>query len=95
MVLHLTEDFSGDCARQGLKQDHQLETFVREQMVNARLHGIESGRDLKTYIECAAVYGQGFDRDQKLGWTTTVLRRSDLTGGAKADILHEHLIFRD
>jgi hypothetical protein len=93
MVRHLSEDLPKDCERQGLRKD-QLEAFVCEQMANARQHGIESGLDLKTYIQCAAVYGRAFDRDPSLPWATAVLGRSDLAAGGKADLLHDHLIFR-
>jgi hypothetical protein len=93
MVRHLSEDLPKDCERQGLQKD-QLDAFVREQMANAREHGIESGLDLKTYIQCAAVYGRRFDRDPSLPWATGVLGRSDLAAREKADLLHDHLIFR-
>jgi hypothetical protein len=93
MVRHLSEDLAQDCECQGLQEKH-LEMFVREQIAKARQHGIESGLDLKTYIQCAAVYGRGFDRDPRLPWATSVLGRSDLTPKDKVDILHNHLTFR-
>jgi hypothetical protein len=93
MVRHLSEELAQDCKRQGLQEEH-LEAFVREQMAKARQHGIKSGLDLKTYIQCAAVYGRGFDLDPRLPWAAAVLGRSDLNPKEKVDVLHNHLIFR-
>jgi hypothetical protein len=93
MVRHLCEDLPRDCERQGL-QKGEVEGFVHQQIAKGRQYGIESGLDLKTYIECAAAYGREFDRDPGLPWAAAALERSDFTPREKTNLLHDRLIFR-
>jgi hypothetical protein len=68
--------------------------FVHEQLARARGYGIVDARDLKTYVDSAVVFGPHFDTDSALSSIASALSDPGLAGSAKADILHDHLIFR-
>jgi hypothetical protein len=92
VVEHLVKDLSTECDRQGLRSE-QMEVFVRGQIRRARRYGLVNANDLKTYVDCAVIFGQHFDGDPKIPWGAAVLGRQDLQGSAKGEILHDHLTF--
>lgn len=92
MVSHIMEGLVAEYQALGL-QLQDAEAFVHRQIAAATRYGLHDARDLKVYIDCTVIFGPQFDTDPRYPWASAVLGRSDIEGGAKADVLHEHLIF--
>jgi hypothetical protein len=84
MVKHLRERFpdrTQDCP------DDSLRVVVRNSVKHAESYGIESEEDLRRFLEYVMIYGEQLDRREDTRWIGETLRRHDLDGTAKMDLL--------
>ncbi|WP_157758954.1 hypothetical protein [Cystobacter fuscus] len=91
-VHQLREDFPSEIEAHGL-QGPALEALVHRGVADATAFGITQGDDVRLYIECMLVLSPRFSNDPQLPWATEILRREDLSGTAKMDLIHDHLVF--
>jgi len=92
MVAHLRERFSKQLLSQGVKPA-DLEPFVDEGIEQAGAYEVKYNDDVRLYLECMAELGRKFDRDKKRAWAGEILARKDLSGHAKMEMIHGHLLF--
>lgn len=92
MVRHLREDFPQYLRAQGLSGEH-LDDLVRRGIADAERHGVVYQGDIERYIEFMAMLGPAFPQDPKYPWAGETLRRRDLDGEAKMDLISEHVTF--
>jgi len=92
MVAHLRERFTKQLLDQGVKPAG-LEPFVDEGIEQAAGYEVKYNDDVRLYLECMALFGRKFDRDQKRAWAGEILNRKDISGHAKMEMIHGHLLF--
>lgn len=62
---------------------------IRTGIERAKTYGIETERDVLSYINLMYLYGDGFDQDPRVPWAGRILRDPKLAPGAKIDRLVE------
>lgn len=92
LARQLENEFPSELTDQGLASG-ALRNALREAIGVARGHNIETDADLKSYAECVAILGPGFDRDPGNPAVGEILNRADLTGTEKMDAISELLLF--
>ena len=92
MVAHVRRQFPEEMKQHGLEPEAH-EPVVRQAIADARAYGIEFEDDLQSYIECAALLGPEFDRDEAYPWATETLRRTDIDGERKMTEIGQYRVF--
>lgn len=59
---------------------------------NAWQYGITTEWDIRRYLECAVVYGWGFDKNPDMAWVCSVLNDWSLDGKQKMDKIEQVLL---
>lgn len=70
-----------------------LNDFIRQAIEAAASYGVTREQDVELYLDLTLLLGPDFDRDAQYPWAGETLRRTDLSGTAKADLLHDYLVF--
>jgi hypothetical protein len=91
MIEHLRSNFPGTLGR---ADQAALSKFVDEQTARAGQYGITDESDVEFYLECAAILGSWFDKDERIAWAGETLRRLDFSGTAKMNRINDYLIVR-
>ncbi len=71
-----------------------LHHLVRAAVTDANGFGIEAESDLELYVECLAILSPNFSNDPRFPWAREILHRPNLSGTAKMDLIHDHLVFK-
>lgn len=91
MARHLWTRLRKQCEAQGLKQP-DVEPMVRQGILDAAHYGITYEEDVRAYLECMAILGRDFDRDERHPWAGDTLRRDDLSAAEKLEAMDEHIL---
>lgn len=89
-AAYLRERFPELLRTRGVAAD-RVELFVRESMARAAAYQVVCDADIRWYCECRLELGMAFDRDGKLAWPSEILKRNDLSGSQKMDLLAERM----
>ena len=92
LVRHLRDDFPQYLRAHALPEEN-LEPMVRTGLKEAEQYGVIYESDVERYIECMAMLGPAFPRDSTFPWAGETLRRHDLDGRAKMDLISDHVAF--
>jgi len=71
----------------------ELRTFIENAITKAETYDVTDEADVERYVEFAARYGPNFDVEQRTAWAGAVLRRDDLLGTEKMNMLDDHELF--
>ena len=91
-VHHLRDGFPSELEAHGLRGP-ALEALVEWGVAEAAAFGITQEDDVRLYLECMLLFSPRFSSDPRLPWATEILRREDLSGTDKMDIIHDYLVF--
>ncbi len=86
MVKHLREKFSD---RTENLSDERMRIVVQDIVKKAESYGIEYEDDIRRFIEYVVIYGTRLDVREGTRWIGDILRRKDLDGTAKMDLIDE------
>lgn len=84
LVKHLREKFPD---RTKDFPDESLRVVVQNSVKKAESYGIEYENDLRRFIEYWMIYGNQMDIQEETRWIGDTLRRHDLDGTAKMDLI--------
>jgi hypothetical protein len=59
----------------------------------ANHYDIKAESDIEFYIQCLPEFVIGFMGDPAFRWASEIIKRSDLSGTEKMDLVHDHLVF--
>lgn len=88
----LRESFPAEVERRGLDDD-ALRALAARGLDEGRRYGVVNEGDVDRYIECLLLLGPDFASDPAFPWAAVILRRPDLDGEARMDLIDDHLIF--
>lgn len=88
----LLDNHAAALEEHGLKEK-DLERFVRKSMAEAARYQVLNACDIRFYCECRVLLGLKFDRDKTYAWAGEILRREDIDGETKINLIDEHLLF--
>jgi hypothetical protein len=91
-VQHLRDSFPSEIEAHGLR-GQALEALVQRGAAEAATFGITLEDDVRLYLECTLLLSPRFSSDPQLPWATEILRSEELSGTAKMDMIHDHLVF--
>lgn len=91
-VAYLSASFPAEVNAQGL-DIAGLEVLTHEGVAGARYYNVVNETDVVRFVECMLLLGRRFDDDENYAWARETLRRTDLTGVAKMDLIDEYRIF--
>ena len=76
--------------------DEKIRLVVQDSMRKAKGYNIEYEDDIRRFIEYLVIYGIRLDVREETQWIGDILRRDDLTGTAKMDLIdsRELQVFR-
>jgi hypothetical protein len=86
MVKHLREKFP---ERTQDLPDERIRMVVQSSIKKAERYGIEYEDDIRRFIEYLVIYGTRLDTREDTQWLGDVLRRNDLDGTAKMDLIDQ------
>lgn len=69
--------------------DHLILLWIKE----ARTFGVVNQADVDLFVRCKLIFGGDFPHSQKTQWAAEILRRKDLDGEGKMDLLSEYMLF--
>ncbi len=84
MVKHLRATFPN---RTKDLPDDRIHTVVQNSIKKAESYGIEYEDDIRRFIEYLVIYGTRLDTREETQWIGDILRRHDLDGTAKMDLI--------
>lgn len=84
MVNHLRAKFP---ERTQDLPDERIRSVVQNSTKKAESYGIEYEDDIRRFIEYLVIYGVRLDTREETWWIGDVLRRNDLNGAAKMDLI--------
>lgn len=84
MVEHLREKFPD---RTSDLADEKIRVVVQNSIKKAESYGIEYEDDIRRFIEYLVIYGTQLDVREQTRWIGDILRRNDLDGAAKMDLI--------
>jgi hypothetical protein len=87
MVDHLRAKFPD---RTKELPDEKIRLVVQDSMRKAKGYHIEYEDDIRRFIEYLVIYGIRLDVREETQWIGDILRRDDLTGTAKMDLIDSH-----
>jgi hypothetical protein len=92
MVHYLRENLPGHC-RIKKYQSQDLESLVRQGINEAPRYGITRSEDIQRFLECMVILGKDISTSAKYPWAGETLRRKDIGGSEKIEILSGYLLF--
>lgn len=92
MVNHVKENFRNDLQKNEIRED-ELENIIRVGLGNGYHYGIIYEGDMNFFIECIAILGPGFDRNEKYPKIAEILNNKDIAGSDKMDQISDFLTF--
>lgn len=84
MVKHLREVFPD---RTKDLPDEKIRIVVQDSIRKAQSYGIEYEDDIRRFIEYLVIYGSRLDTREETRWIGDILRRDDLNGTAKMNLI--------
>ena len=87
MVKHLQEKFPDRTAN---LSDERIRIVVQNIMKKAENYRIEYENDIRRFIEYLVIYGTRWDDLQETEWMADILRRDDLSGTIKMDLIDSY-----
>ena len=93
MIKHLREKFPD---RTKDLPDEKIRLVVQDSMRKAKGYNIEYEDDIRRFTVYLVIYGTRLDTREETQWIGNILRRDDLTGTAKMDLIdsRELQVFR-
>jgi hypothetical protein len=88
MFRHLRTNFARETED---KTDAGLRELIRHGIERAESYEVVTVTDVQRYLECMIVLSPDFDESGKTSWAGETLRRTDLGGTAKMDLIEENL----
>ncbi len=67
--------------------DEKIRVVVQNSMKRAESYSIEYEDDIRRFIEYLVIYGTRLDTREDARWIGDILRRDDLNGAAKMDLM--------
>jgi hypothetical protein len=89
---HLRDGFPLEIEAHGLLGP-ALDAMVQRGVAEAATFGITQEDDVRLYLECMLLLSPCFSSDPRWPWATEILRSEELSGTAKMDMIHDHLVF--
>ncbi len=86
MVEHIRQTFP---ERTRDVSDERIYNAVQESMRKAESFGIELEDDIRRFIEYLVIYGTQLDIKEDIRWLGEILRREDLNGTEKMDMIDD------
>jgi hypothetical protein len=68
-------------------EEPDLCRFIQDGIKRAQRYSVTFENDTRRYLECAVLYGAEFDRAEESNWAGEILRRRDLNGTKKMDLI--------
>lgn len=84
MIQHLRAKFP---ERTQDLPDERIRLVVQNSMKKAQSYGVEYEDDIRRFIEYLVIYGTRLDTREETRWIGDILRRDDLNGTAKMDLI--------
>ena len=84
MVKHLREKFPD---RTKDLADEKIRVVVQSGMKKAEGYGIDYEDDIRQFLEYLVIYGTRLDVREETQWIGDILRRNDLSGAAKMNLI--------
>ena len=84
MIKHLRAKFPD---RTKDLPDERIRLVVQDSMRKAKSYNIEYEDDIRRFIEYLVIYGTRLDVREETQWIGDILRRDDLNGTAKMDLI--------
>jgi hypothetical protein len=84
MIKHLRAKFPD---RTKDLPDERIRLVVQDSMRKAKGYNIECEDDIRRFTEYLVIYGMRFDVREETRWIGDILRRKDLSGAAKMDLI--------
>ena len=84
MIKHLRAKFPD---RTKDLPDERIRLVVQDSMRKAKGYDIEYEDDIRRFTEYLVIYGMRFDVREETRWIGDILRRDDLNGTAKMDLI--------
>jgi hypothetical protein len=84
MIKHLRAKFPD---RTKDLPDERIGLVVQDSMRKAKGYGVEYEEDIRRFTEYLVIYGMRFDVREETRWIGDILRRKDLSGAAKMDLI--------
>ena len=92
MVDRLRHSFPKEIAEQKI-QERDLFRLVQQGIKTAESYGVFGEMDVELFIDCLVLLSPRFDTDPEFTWAGDSLRRQDIDGTAKMDLIHNWLVF--
>lgn len=70
--------------------DEKIRTVIQDSIKKAESYTIEYEDDIRRFIEYLIIYGTQLDTKPETRWIGEILKRTDLTGTAKMDLIDEY-----
>ena len=86
LTAHLRSRFPADTAQM---PDETLDVAITAGMERAGKYGVRSENDIRRFMESVFTLGAHFDTNPATRWAGEILRRTDLDGSAKMDLIDE------
>jgi hypothetical protein len=84
MIKHLREVFHD---RTKDLPDEKIRIVIQDSIRKAESYGIEYEDDIRRFIEYLVIYGSRLDTREETRWIGDILRRDDLNGTAKMNLI--------
>ncbi len=84
MIRHLRTKFP---ERTKDLPDERIRLVVQDSARKAQGYGVEHEEDIRRFTEYLVIYGMRFDVREETRWMGDILRRKDLSGPAKMDLI--------
>lgn len=88
----LATEFPNELKRWDIPEKQVLQ-FVKHSMSLAERYHINRTMDVELYVDCCVLLSPDFDTNTEFAWAGEVLNQDELTGTAKMDLIHDHLVF--
>ena len=92
MSAHLRNRFPQQCAARELRNT-DLRSLVSKAITDAARYGITNEPDVRAFIEYLMLLRPDIVSLEQVPWAGEILRRADLDGTTKIDLIHDHLVF--
>lgn len=87
MLEHIKNNFPD---RIRLVSDEIISNVVQDSIRRAESYSIQYEDDIRRFIEYLIIYGTLLDTNQETRWIGEILKRTDITGSAKMDLIDDH-----
>lgn len=90
MIVHLKSNFP-EQAKDMKEQD--LQNMIQSGIDKAKGYDVLAEEDVQRFLECMMTYGTEFDVNPETLWAGDILRRKDISGSMKMDLMDNYEIF--